>query len=90
MKLYINKIDKLEEKGLIGGDIVEVLNIFLSAINDWPISVESLDDYEAQVHEFINAVTLKRNIEVSINEADLSKNALQAESLSQIIGIFEY
>ncbi len=90
MILSISNIDKLQETGKLTGNIKIVAEIFLSAINDWPEPVLSFEDYEEQVREFINEVTTKKNIELALEQIDVSKNAWKTESLSQILEIFQF
>jgi len=67
----------------------EVINIFLLAINDWPVQVLTLEGYEREVSAFIKGDTRKANIETILKTIDLSKNAWESESLVQIIKVFD-
>jgi hypothetical protein len=89
-KLLISDIENLLEKENILKQRKEVFNIFISAINDWPKTFDNLDDYESDVNEFIQRVTKKVNIEDSLMKIDFNKNAWEAESLSQLLLLFDY
>jgi hypothetical protein len=89
-KLLISDIEVYIVKEAISNYINDVIKIFLSAINDWPEDVSSLDDFELGVHSFISNNTTKRNIENSLENIDLSKYAWQSESMSQLLELFRY
>ena len=89
-KLYICEIEKKIENNEIPEELSQVFKIILSSINDWPTSVLTLYDYEMQVEGFINNRTTKINIEKSLKTIDFSENSWQAESLAQILDVFQF
>ncbi len=89
-KLYNCEIEKKIENNEIAEGLSQVFKIILSSINDWPTSVLTLYDYEMQVEGFINNRTTKINIEKSLKAIDFSENSWQAESLTQILDVFQF
>ena len=87
IKLHISEIRNLK---ILNPHTRKVIDIFLSAINDWPNSILTFEDYESEVEKFINGVTTKNNLQNILNKIDFSINAWQAESLSQVIEVFQY
>lgn len=68
----------------------DITNILLSALNDWPHAVKDLADFESQIHKFINRETSIVNIKNSMKRIDFTKNSWEAESLTQLLELFEY
>jgi hypothetical protein len=90
MKLKILQIEQIAELKSTSCEMKNVINIFISAMNDWPKVLTTLDDYENQVREFISANTSKENIITALTSIDFNKNAWESESLSQIIEVFDF
>lgn len=90
MKLYISEIEKLLDSGNVSNHLKKMSDIFLAAINDWPDSILTLDDYEIEIEKFIGGATKKNKINEALLKIDFSLNAWQAESLSQISEIFQF
>jgi hypothetical protein len=90
MKLIIRDLEEKVEAGSLIQETNDIINIFLNSINDWPISILTLEDYEKEVENFINGETKKANIEIKSKEIDLNTNAWNAESLCQIVEVFCY
>jgi len=90
MKLYVTQIEKLKDSGILNNEIEKVVNIFLLALNDWPDTVLTFDDFESVVHDLIKGATVKKNIEKFLQQVDLSKRAWEAESLSQIMEVYPF
>ena len=78
------------ESGTLSDDELNILKIILAAINDWPNPNLTLEDYERAVSDFIGAETNKNNIEKKLKGINLYKFAWQAESLSELIEIFQF
>jgi hypothetical protein len=66
------------------------IEILLASINDWPKAVNSLEEYAIQVDDFIGGEVTQNNIMKTLKSIDHLKAAWQAESLTQLIEIFEY
>lgn len=64
--------------------------ILIKAINDWPNPIIKLEDYELEVRNFIGGEITKNKLELRLSQIDLSKNAWEAESLSQLINVFQF
>ena len=90
MILSIKEIEKLITKEHIPTNTKKVLEIFLLSINDWPNTVDNLNDYELKIQRFINNTTTKSNIKSVLNNIDFSKYAWQAESLYELLEIYNY
>ena len=88
--LFITDIKKLIEKEHFSTDIKKVLEILLQAIDDWPNAIDNLNDYELDVQSFILNTTTKRNVEKTLSNIDFSKYAWHAESLSELLEIYNY
>lgn len=87
MKLTITQLEKttLHDVKLKG-----IIDIFLAAINDWPNPISNLEDYEYEIEKFIKAETQKSNIKRTLDIIDLTQNAWEAESLAQIVAVFDF
>ncbi len=90
MKLLIADIEELMEKGHFSTKSIAVIDILLSSINDWPNSIISLDDLELEVRNFILAEPIKASIENALKNIDFNKYAWEAESLSQLLEVYNY
>jgi predicted Zn-dependent peptidase len=90
MKLLIADIEESIEKGYYSTQNIAVVEILLSSINDWPNSIVSLDDFEIEVRDFILAEPVKANIENRLKNIDFNKYAWEAESLSQLLEVYNY
>ncbi len=89
MKLYIHELEKFLELE-VDNDVKKIINIFLSAVNDWPNSILTLEDYELEVEKFVNGVTKKNTIKKCLKNGDVSKNSWKLESLSQVFEVFQF
>jgi len=83
---YLEKIQELEKTT----PIKEIINILLAAINDWPNQVVSLVDYEKEIYKLVGEGIDRKKLEDYISKIDYSKNAWEAESLSQLIEVYNY
>lgn len=90
MKILISEIEEKINEEFISNEIREIVDNFLSAINDWPNPVLSFEEYESEVYQFIDGETNKNNIEQSLKKNDFTINAWQSESLTQILEVFKF
>ena len=90
MDLSIIDLEKMIEARKISDNIKIIIDVFLLAVNDWPNPILNLEDYESEVEKFINGITSKDEIEKTLSKIDFSKNAWQAESLSQMLDVFQF
>lgn len=90
MSLLINDLQNIHESGKLSPEKNEILSILLSAINDWPNTIVSLADYEIDIHKLFGADIEKKKIKDHLSKVDYSKDAWQAESLSQLIEVYKY
>jgi len=90
IKLFISDIEELLEKRHFSDNIKKVLEILLLAVNDWSNAVDSFNDYELEVQNFIKDTTTKNHIEKVLCDIDFSKYAWQAESLSELLEVYDY
>ncbi len=90
MILSILEVKEMFENDKFSPKIKDGIEILLSAIDDWPSSVNNLCDYDLAVQNFIESIVTKRNIEITLRKIDLSRFAWEAESLSSLIEVFGY
>jgi len=89
-KIFITDIEKLLNNERFSINIKNALEILSKAINDWPNVIDNINDYELDVQNFIMNTTTKKNIEKTLSNIDFSKYAWQAESLSELLAIYNY
>lgn len=90
MSLSVGYLEKIIESEKLPTAIKEILTIFLAAINDWPNPIDSLVDYEKDIYKLIGKEVDRKKLEEYISKIDYSKNAWEAESLSQLIEVYNY
>lgn len=88
--LSIREIEKMMANNEINEKLRAIIDVFLSSINDWPVDVLTLCEYEKEVESFIKNNTTKKNIEKVLRKIDFSKNSWEAESLTQILDVFQF
>ncbi len=88
MSISISYLEKIQESEKLPANVKNIINILLAAINDWPNPIISLVDYENEVYKLIKGEISRKTMEEYISNMDYSKNAWEAESLSQLIEIF--
>lgn len=89
IKLFISDLEGLVEKGQVSANNKIIVERLLSAINDWPVDIDSVEDYELAVQDFIKNTTTKKNIENVLNNIDFAKHAWQSESLTQLLEAYD-
>jgi hypothetical protein len=80
-------------KGRDFGDLQPILELLLAAINDWPTEVDDFREYTAQVEDFLKVPLTQISIESAVlknGSIDLRRFAWEAESLSQLVGVFDF
>jgi len=90
MKLSISYLEEIQESGKLTTVVNAILNILLSAINDWPNPILNLDDYQKEIYKLAGEKIDRKKLEDCILKIDYSKNAWEAESLSQLIEVYNY
>jgi hypothetical protein len=90
MSLSINYLEKIQGSEELITVMKELISILLAAINDWPNQMDSLIDYENEVYMLVGEEVNRKKIEEYISSIDYSKNAWVAESLSQLLEIYNY
>jgi hypothetical protein len=93
IKLNIEHLESMLEKEEISDNIKPIIAIFLKSIEDWPLTktnVEELEDYELEVKKYINDVTKKGNIKAALERLGFLQDSWQAESLFQILDVFQF
>lgn len=90
MKLSISYLEEIQESGKLTTVIKAMLNILLAAINDWPNPILNLDDYQKEIYKLVGEEIDRKKLEDYISKIDYSKNAWEAESLSQLIEVYNY
>lgn len=89
-EVSISYIEDLKERGEIPPGLSTIIDTFLLAINDWPYPVTTFEDYALQVGDFVKGVATKERIEERLKRVDVTKDAWQGESLSQIADVFQF
>lgn len=90
MSLSITYLEKIQESEKITTAVKDILAILLAAINDWPDQIISLIDYEKEIYKLVGKEINRKKLEDYISKIDYSKNAWEAESLSQLIEVYNY
>lgn len=90
MNYSISIIEEILRSKKLSTEINETIEILFSALNDWPININNLYDYELAVQNFIMNTTTKKNIEFTLSMINISKYAWEAESLSSLLEIYDY
>jgi len=90
MSFSISYLEEIQKSEKVTEAVKGIIKIILSAINDWPEAAISLEDFERGIYKLAGADVDRKKLEAYISEIDYSKNAWEAESLSQLIGIYDY
>jgi hypothetical protein len=88
--LNINKLAEIQELNKVGAITLNLIQVLLNSINDWPNSIERLEDFELEVRTIIGGEVIHKRLEIFLSKIDLSRDAWQAESLSQLLDIFNF
>lgn len=86
--MLIIEIEKIQEDGLLHEELQNIIEIILTAVNDWPEPILSLEEYVYQVQKYIKTVPSKKTIESVLKHIDILVDAWYAESLSEILHVF--
>ena len=89
IEIKISDLEILMNSHNLKDDESLLIEKFQSAINDWPKAITSVNEYITQIEIFIKGKSSKQNISIALNNIDYSKNAWEAESLCQIIELFD-
>ena len=89
MDLSIKSLELFRESKKIGST-VEVINILLRAVNDWPNQISTLEEYEGNIQKLFGGPVTRVNLNAFLKKVDYSKSAWEAESLSQLVEVFNY
>lgn len=91
MNLSINHLQKIKASKKLESPIQELVDIFLAAINDWPQPIDGLNEYEQAIEKLLSDDEIdKVKLEHYLAEADYSKFAWEAESIAQLLEVFNY
>lgn len=90
MNYSILKIEEMLEQGNFSAEMITVIDILLSAANDWSDPLDNFYDYDLAVQNFIKNSTTKKHIELVLKNVDVSNYAWKAESLSSLIEVYDY
>jgi hypothetical protein len=82
--LFISDLEKMNS------DVKEVVDVLMLAINDWPNQVVKLEDYEIEVSKFIGQEATAKGITLALTNIDYSVHSWQAESLSELLNVFNF
>jgi hypothetical protein len=90
MNLTVSYLEKIQESEKLTSDVKDILIILLAAINDWPYPILNLEEYEKEIYMFVGGDIDRKKLEIFVSELDYSKYAWEAESLSQIVEVYNY
>jgi hypothetical protein len=90
MSLSVSNLEKKQGSKKISKVVKQIINILLAAINDWPNPIVNLADYEKEIFNLVGKEIDKQKLEEYISNIDYSKNAWKAESLSQLIEVYNF
>ena len=90
MNLSISHLEKIQGSEKLTEVIKEIVNILLAAINDWPNQIASIVDYEKEIYKLVGEEIDRKKLEEYISKIDCLRNAWEAESLSQLVEIYNY
>jgi hypothetical protein len=86
----INQAINLLNNPEIDEFVKKKLSIFLDAINDFPIAVNSLEEYICELQKEISPNLNKKKLENKLSNIDFSIEAWKAESISTILEIYNF
>lgn len=88
--LIIDRLIEMEESGNVDKALRQQFSILLSAVNDWPDPVVSIEQYSAGIEDFIDANPTQQQIEKWLKSCNVSENAWEAESLTALLELFQF
>jgi hypothetical protein len=79
-----DQLNSLLDEGNLSKKQIRTIELLISALDDWPIGIESLEDYVREVEKKLKgSITLER-VENALKKLDISKEAWIGESLTSI------
>lgn len=84
------RIKSLENFEINDTNFVNLRNILLQSINDWPTEVLTTEDYILEIEKKIGAIPNKQNIKNWINEVDVTSQSWHVESLGNLLEIYNF
>jgi hypothetical protein len=88
--LSIIEIEKQVVDGIANPNLKDVISILLSACNDWPHPLDTMEEFEQSVSDFIHGGVTHKAILVARAKIDHLENPWEAESLSILSDVFEF
>lgn len=88
--MKINNAITLLEKKETNSILKKKLKIFLDAINDFPIEVNSFEEYFFELQNALSSLPNKKSLKQKLVTIDFSKDAWIAESISTILEIYNF
>lgn len=89
MKMQITHLERIMNTNVLRNPWNNTLETLLNSVNDWPNSVNTLEDFESQIENTIKGPICKKNIEEYLKNVDYSLNAWESESLFVLLGIYD-
>lgn len=90
MSLHISDIENKVNDVTVDNDTREIVSILIAAINDWPESCLTLEEYESHLNKFINGEVTRDQLNSSLKKINLNADAWKAESITQTLEVFKF
>lgn len=91
MHLSLNHLQTIQVSKKLKSPTQELVDIFMAAINDWPEPIDGLNEYEQAIEKLLSDDEIdKVKLGYYLTEADYSKFAWEAESIAQLLQVFNY
>jgi hypothetical protein len=89
MTLTLELLENIEEN-TNSLDLKNIMRILLASMNDWPIEIRTLEDFEVAIGSYLKSDVNVINIKKKLAEKDFIKFAWQSESLYQMLELYDY
>lgn len=90
MTISLEYLEDIKESGKLTKITQELVTIIVLAMNDWPSEVLSLADFETKIYTSIGEDLDKEKIEEYLINVDFTLNSWKAESICQLLEIYNY
>lgn len=88
--MLIVDIERLIEEGLVNPELLECVRILLQSVNDWPTEIKSTEHFIQQLESSVHGELDEASIRARLLKIDFANEAWLAESLEELMEIFEF